>query len=114
LIAREPFAFAGIWDRWRAPDGSILETFTILTTKPNRLLADVHDRMPVILPPVEYDQWLDPGFRDVAATREMLKPFDAELMRRYAVSARVNIVANDDPECSEPIESPQSAQARLF
>ena len=110
---REPFAFAGLWDRWRAPDGTPMETCTILTTTPNRLLADVHDRMPVILPPANYDLWLDPGFRDVA-TAEMMKPFDAGLMRRYPVSARVNSVTNDDPECSEPIESFLPVQAGAF
>ncbi len=67
------FAFAGLWDRWRGSDGTTLETCTILTTTPNQLLADVHDRMPVILPATSYDLWLDPGFRDVAATTEMLK-----------------------------------------
>jgi putative SOS response-associated peptidase YedK len=58
--------------------------------------------------------WLDPGFRDVAAATEMLTPFDAEPMRRYPVSDRVNIVTNDDPECSEPIEPLPPAQAALF
>jgi putative SOS response-associated peptidase YedK len=57
--------------------------------------------------------WLDPGFRDVAAATEMLKPVDARDMRRYCVSERVNSVVNDGPECSEPIESPP-AQAGLF
>lgn len=114
MIENEPFAFAGLWDSWQAPGGSTLETCTILTTTPNQLLADVHDRMPVILPAASYDLWLDPGFRDVATATEMLKPYDAVQMRRYAVSARVNNVANDDRECSEPVEVPRAIQAGLF
>jgi len=109
-----PFAFAGLWDRWRGSDGTTLETCTILTTTPNQLLADVHDRMPVILPATNYDLWLDPGFRGVAATTELLKPYDAGQMRRYAVSTRVNNVANDDRQCSEPIEVSRAIQAGLF
>ena len=70
--------------------------------------------MPVILSSANYDLWLDPGFRDVAETTEMLRPFDAVLMRRYPVSERVNSVANDDAGCSEPIESLPPAQAGLF
>jgi putative SOS response-associated peptidase YedK len=112
---REPFAFAGLWDRWLAPDGTFLETCTILTTTPNRLLADVHDRMPVILPSENYDLWLDPGFRKVAGLREeLLKPFDADRMRRFPVSDRVNTVTNDDPACSEPEQPTAPAQATLF
>jgi putative SOS response-associated peptidase YedK len=110
---REPFAFAGLWDNWRAPDGSKLETCTILTTTPNQLLTDIHDRMPVILSSENYDLWLDPGFRDVAAVTEMLQPFDADRMRRYPVSEHVNNVATDDRECSEPV-APAPAQRRLF
>jgi putative SOS response-associated peptidase YedK len=111
---REPFAFAGLWDRWRAADGTFLETCTILTTTANRLLADVHDRMPVILSPTSYDLWLDPGFRDVSGVKEILRPFDADRMRRYPVSARVNTVTNDDPACSEPMARISPAQAELF
>jgi putative SOS response-associated peptidase YedK len=70
--------------------------------------------MPVILPPTSYDPWLDPGFRDLAATTEMLKPYDAGQMRSYAVSTRVNNVANDDRQCSEPIEVSGTIQAALF
>ena len=114
MVQREPFAFAGLWDGWRTPDGAMLETCTILTTKPNQLLAEIHDRMPVILPPASYDLWLDPGFRDLAATSEMLKPYDAGQMRRYAVSPKVNNVANDDLQCSQPIEVSQAIQAGLF
>lgn len=110
LRPEEAFAFAGLWDSWRTPEGPALETCTILTTTPNRLLVDVHDRMPVILPAASYDLWLDPGFRDVATTTELLKPYDAGLMRRYAVSAWVNNVANDDCQCSEPIISARSGR----
>jgi hypothetical protein len=97
LHERQPFAFAGLWDRWRARDGNCLETCTILTTTLNQLLADIHDRMPVILSPPHYDLWLDPGFRDVEEITAMLTPFKAGQMRRYPVSEHVNNVANDDP-----------------
>ena len=114
MMEKEPFAFAGLWDSWRAPDRAILETCTILTTTPNQLLVDVHDRMPVILPAATYDLWLDPGFQDAAAASEMLKPYDAGQMRRYAVSTRVNNVANDEPECSAPVEVSGEFQTVLF
>jgi putative SOS response-associated peptidase YedK len=107
------FAFAGLWDSWRGPDGQVLETCTILTMTPNKLLADVHDRMPVILAPDRYDRWLDPGMQDVAKAVGLLLPFDANLMSRYPVSARVNLVANDDPDCPAPVEPPV-APATLF
>src|SRR5277367_3528655 len=92
MMEQEPFAFAGLWDSWRAPDGATLETCTILTTTPNQLLTDVHNRMPVIPSPENYDLWLDPGFRDVPAATEVLTPFSVELMTRYPVSERVNTV----------------------
>ncbi len=107
------FAFAGLWDRWRDASGKTVDTCSFLTTIPNALTAPVHDRMPVILDPDAYDQWLDPGMRDVAAASELLKPFDARLMRCYPVSTRINHVANDDSECSAPVELAQ-IQNRLF
>jgi putative SOS response-associated peptidase YedK len=114
MMQREPFAFAGLWDSWRTRGGASLETFTILTTTPNQLLADMHDRMPVILPSASYDLWLNPGFRDLAGATEMLKPYDAARMHRYAVSPRINNVANDDIQCSQRIEVPRAIQAGLF
>jgi putative SOS response-associated peptidase YedK len=114
LNERQPFGFPGLWDRWRAPDGNYLETRTILTTTPNRLLADIHDRMPVILSLGNYDLWLDPGFRDVEEITAMLTPFDARQMRRYRVSECVNNVAHDDPDCSEPIELLPTGQVSRF
>jgi putative SOS response-associated peptidase YedK len=97
------FAFAGIWDSWRNPQGQMIETCSIITTTPNALLADIHDRMPVILPDDAYDLWLDPGLQKADAICDLLKPFDLTLMRRYQVSSRVNLVQNDDPACAEPV-----------
>ena len=96
------FAFAGLWDRWKAPDGKTIATCSIMTTAPNPLTADVHDRMPVILRPENYELWLDPGFSDLATLREMLQPFDADRMKGFPVSNRVNSVENDDETCAEP------------
>jgi len=73
----------------------------------------IHDRIPVILDRDSYDLWLDPGMQNVAAISEMLKPYDARLMRCYPVSSRINHVANDDEECSRPVE-PVQAQSSLF
>jgi len=111
----EVFAFAGLWDRWRNPQGDVVESCTIMTTTPNSLVSDIHDRMPVILNPDDYDLWLDPGFRDVASVSEILRPFDAALMHRYPVSTRVNQVLNDDADCAKPIDAETSpAQSQLF
>jgi len=97
-----PFSFAGLWDGWPAPDGQWIRTCSILTTTPNALLADVHDRMPVILAPDTYELWLDPGFSDVPTLFEALKPFDARAMRRFEVSTKLNAVANDDESVCIP------------
>jgi len=109
------FAFAGLWDRWMSPQGELIESCTILTTTPNSLVSDIHDRMPVILSPDDYDLWLDPAFRDTASLSRMLKPFDAALMSRYPVSTRVNHVLNDDADCAKPLDPETSpAQSQLF
>ena len=73
----------------------------------------VHDRMPVILDRESYDLWLDPGMTDAQVVAEMLKPYDARLMRCYPVSTRINHVANDDEECSRPVVIADT-QSRLF
>jgi putative SOS response-associated peptidase YedK len=109
----EPFAFAGLWDGWKDSNGQWVKTCSILTTTPNALTSAVHDRMPVILAPDSYDLWLDPGMQNVAAISELLKPYDAKLMRSYPISSRINHVANDDEECSRPVEVVET-QDRLF
>jgi putative SOS response-associated peptidase YedK len=104
------FAFAGLWERWRDPSGQWVKSCSILTTTPNAVTATVHDRMPVILHPDSYDLWLDPGMQNIAAISELLRPYDAVLMRYFPVSTRINHVANDDEECSRPavIADPQN------
>ena len=109
----ELFAFAGLWDGWKNADGQWIKTCSILTTTPNAVTSGVHDRMPVILDPDNYDLWLDPGMQNVAAASELLKPYDARSMRCYPVSTRINHVANDDEECSRPVEI-AAMQNRLF
>ena len=108
------FAFAGLWDRWRDPTGTVIESCTILTTTPNSLLADVHDRMPVILRQENYDQWLDLRVEDVKALAELLAPFDAAKMKSFPVSSRINAVANDDADCVLPWHRDLPAQSALF
>lgn len=100
------FAFAGLWDRWQSPDGRIIETCAILTTTGNELFTGIHDRMPVIVARDHYDRWLDPTMQDAPSATSLLKPFDPKLMRCYPVSAQVNMVANDGPECSIRVEPP--------
>jgi putative SOS response-associated peptidase YedK len=98
---------------WKDPMGNTVETCSILTTTPNALTSAVHDRMPVILDPDGYDLWLDPGMKDVTTASKLLQPFNARLMRCYPVSTRINDVANDDEECSQPMELAE-IQNRLF
>jgi putative SOS response-associated peptidase YedK len=95
----EPFAFAGLWDRWHPKGRQPLETCTILTTTPNELVQPIHDRMPVILPSSAYSVWLDPTVRDVEPLQALLTPYPAAEMIAYPVSTRVNTPAYDSPEC---------------
>ena len=96
------------------PTVTLVETVSILTTTPNSLLAEVHDRMPVILKPEDYELWLDPGFNDLDTLTGMLKPFDPTLMKCYPVSTLVNSPANDDCACAAEVEPPHCDTATLF
>jgi len=97
------FAFAGLWDRWENPDEGIIETCTILTTAANAVLAPIHDRMPVIVPPREYDRWLDPSLKDPDSLAPLLVPFPPEEMLAFPVSPRVNAPSTDDEGCIAPL-----------
>jgi len=110
----EVFAFAGLWERWKDPSGNWIKSCSILTTTPNAVTGAVHDRMPVILYPDNYDLWVNPGFADVTAVSELLKPYDARAMRCFPVSTRINHAANDDPECSVPVAIESPSQGQLF
>lgn len=102
LKSDEPYAFAGLWESWQPKDGEPLETFTILTTAPNELMAPIHNRMPVILETKDYDRWLDPG-DPTRPPVDLLRPYPAEQMQAWPVSDRVGNVRNDDPELLEQI-----------
>jgi len=102
LNSREPFAFAGLWETWYSPLGDELRTCTIITTTPNEFVAGYHDRMPVILHPEDYDEWLDPAERAPDQLRHLIRSYPAEAMAAYPVSPLVNSPQNEVPECAVP------------
>jgi putative SOS response-associated peptidase YedK len=99
----EPFAFAGLWDVWHSPDGSVVPSCTIITTGPNELMSPIHDRMPAILPESDYARWICPDEQDAKAMSELLKPFPAAEMVAFPVSRRVNSPKNEGAALIEPI-----------
>ena len=99
----KPFAFAGLWERWEGPDASVIESVTLLTTEPNALLGEIHNRMPVILHPKDYGLWLDPGIQQPEKVQPLLTAYPAEEMEAFPVSRRVNSPDNDDARCIEPL-----------
>lgn len=107
LRSKEPFGFAGLWETWHSPDGQTLKTCTIITTEPNELLRPIHNRMPVIVPKELEELWLDPSPMTRAELERLLRPYRAEELELYDVSAAVNSPTNDGPECIQPIEPPQ-------
>jgi putative SOS response-associated peptidase YedK len=97
----QPFAFAGLWERWEG-GGEPVDTCTILTTEANELVRPVHDRMPVILAPEDYGRWLDPETKKPELLEPLLQPFAADAMTAYPVSPVVNTPRNDSARCIEP------------
>jgi putative SOS response-associated peptidase YedK len=102
LKSGRPFAFAGLWDEWHAPDGSQIRSATILTTSPNALMEAIHNRMPVILPESAYAQWIEPAPLTPERLLPLLQPYPADGMIAHPVSTLVNSPANDRPECIVP------------
>ncbi len=96
-----PFAFAGLWEIWQAPDQSRIESCTLLTTVANELVRPIHDRMPAILASADYAQWLDAGEEEPKRLKSLLGPYPSEAMAAYPVGPRVNNPGNDDPGCIE-------------
>lgn len=104
MTDKRPFGMAGLYETWRS--GEIeLNTCTIVTTTPNDLMADIHDRMPAIVRPEDREAWLDPENREVDEVRELLGPYPAEAMEAVDVSKRVGKVGNEGPELIRPIAS---------
>ncbi len=103
LRSGAPMAMAGLWESWQPSDGSEpLETCTILTTGPNELMADIHHRMPVLLPPQEWDDWLAPN-AEREYLRSLMVPYKADEMEAHPVSTRVNSARNDGPDLVEAV-----------
>jgi putative SOS response-associated peptidase YedK len=130
LHDERPFAFAGLWESWEGktapgrtvpgtvfatdlfssqslsaktvPGAVLLETCTLITTGPNELMEPIHDRMPVILSPADYDRWLDPAIHEPDKLLPLLRPYPADAMLAVPVSVRVNNPKNDDAECVAP------------
>lgn len=98
-----PFGMAGLWERWDKEGGPI-ESCTILTTDANDLMMPIHERMPVIIPPGEFDLWLDPSQHDEKKLSGLLRPFDSKTMTAYPISTQVNNPKNDVVTCIEPLE----------
>ena len=116
LVQGEPFAFAGIWERWEGGDGDVFETCAIVTTDANDQLRPIHHRMPVILPPADYQTWLAGESKQLVP---LMTSFNGE-METWPVSTLVNKVQNDGPELlersevEEPGQKPSPAQMDLF
>ena len=98
-----PFAFAGLWERWNKSDSPV-ESCTIITTTPNDLMSDLHDRMPVILSGDDADLWLDPEVDDAEALQQLLIPYPNDGLTAFPVSTLVNSPKNDSEECLTPNE----------
>lgn len=118
LRSGEPYALAGLWERWKPKEGELakepgpIETFTILTTDPNELMEPVHNRMPVIVEPRDYERWLDAA-DPLQPPLDLMRPFPAEKMEKWRVADRVGNVRNNDGALLEKVRE-EPAQGMLF
>jgi putative SOS response-associated peptidase YedK len=111
-----PLAFAGLWETWTGPNGEEMETAAIVTTRANRTLAGIHERMPVVVPPEAFNMWLDCANIDDKTAASLIAPASDDLLEAYEVSTVVNRTANDDPKLMErdfePIEAQPATSVR--
>jgi putative SOS response-associated peptidase YedK len=98
-----PFAFAGLWDAWKDAGGYWLQSFAIVTTEANELMAPIHPRMPIILQARDYDRWLDRGETE-RLPLDLLRPFDASEMEMRKANPKVNSVRNNGPEMLDEVD----------
>jgi putative SOS response-associated peptidase YedK len=111
LSSGEPFAFAGLWERWERA-GESLESCAIIVTQANALMQPIHARMPVILAPEDYARWLDPSIQDPANLQPLLQPYPADAMQAWRVGAAVNQTRNEGAGLIEAAPAPR--QLELF
>lgn len=102
-IDRRPLFFGGIWEHWLGADGSELESCAIVTTEANRDLAEIHERMPLILPPDVFDAWLDRTVQNPTRIASLLNPPEAGHLRAYKITTAVNNVRHDDASLLQPL-----------
>lgn len=108
----EPLAFAGLWEQWRRDDEPVLRSCTIITCAPNETMAPIHDRMPAILPPSAWDQWLDPANDDQDALQGLLVPAPPALLVVRPVSTEVNNVRNKGAHLIDEVEVPAPGEGQ--
>ena len=99
------FAFAGLWEQWKSPEGETTVSCTLLTTDAKAAVSPIHDRMPIIVPPHAYSQWLDPNLIDPEEVLPLLESDLYQDLTAYPVTRGVNNPTNDDPECIQPKEA---------
>ncbi len=109
--AAPPLAFAGLYETWTGPNGEELDTAAIVTTNANRTLAALHDRMPVFIPPLDFERWLDCANVEAKDAAALIRPADDALLEAYEVSTAVNRVANDAAMLVAPLSAAEAAAA---
>lgn len=104
LADGKPMALAGLWERWEGADDNVVESCTIIVTGANKKISPVHDRMPVIIAPADYDAWMSCG-PETGQADALLQSCDSGLLDVFPVSRKVNNPANNDPGCITPIDA---------
>lgn len=102
----QPFGFAGLWDTWRAPDGTSRESCAFITTTPNDLMRPIHHRMPVMLAPEEFAPWLDPQATDPEKILPLIRTPPLDSVSAMALSSYVSNVRHEGPACLAPAGTP--------
>jgi len=113
LKGGKPFALAGLWEHWHDDKGNELRSATIITTEPNQLMAAMHDRMPMMLLPRDFERWLTKGDQPPEELDDLIAPFPDEQMEAYPVSTEVNSARNDGPRLIERIEPQPTTLFRM-
>jgi putative SOS response-associated peptidase YedK len=106
-----PMAFAGLWETWTGPNGEEVDTAAIVTTRANRPLSVLHDRMPAIVAPEAFDLWLDCAAHDATAAAALIAPATDDLLEWYEVSPAVNRATNDSADLIAPAPAPPDGDA---